>query len=105
MAMTLCFSCGANLAPEENFCGVCGARQKREDSTLSSTGGVPAGDQQGIVSHYSEKLADGNSTLAPPEEESAVTGRGTGELRESLQSPGETSRSGEVPERRSKPKA
>jgi len=105
--MTVCINCGANLGPEENFCGVCGARQTREDSLLSSTGGVPAGDRQGMVSHYSEKLADGNSTIAPPEEESAITDKGTGSLAvaESLQFPGETSRAGEVPERRSKPKA
>jgi len=104
MVMTLCLNCGANIGPEENFCGVCGAHQKREHGALSSTGSVPTGDHQGMVSHYSEKLADGNSTIAPPEEESAVTGRGTGSLAESSQFPGETSR-GEVPERRSKPKA
>jgi len=103
--MTLCLNCGADIGPDENFCGVCGAGQKREDGALSSTGGASIANQQGMVSHYSEKLADGNSTIAPSEEEPAVTGRGTGSLAESSQFPGETSRAGEVPERRSKPKA
>lgn len=102
--MTLCCECGAGIGPDENFCGVCGARQKREDSLPAMPGVVPIADQQGMVSHYSEKLADGNSTIAPPEEESASTHM-TGELAESSQFPGETSRSGEVPERRPKPKA
>ena len=79
-------------------------RQQRDDA-LGSTFGVPTGDQQGVVSHYSQKLADGNSTIAPPEDESAASTRGTGELAESLQLPGETSRAGETPDRRPKPKA
>src|SRR5207245_2796331 len=102
--MTLCSKCGANIGPDENFCGTCGMRRQRDDA-LGSTFGVPTGDQQGAVSHYSQKLADGNSTIAPPEDESAVSRRGTGELAESSQFSGETSRTGETPERRSKPKA
>src|SRR5437588_466349 len=102
--MTICSNCGANIGPEERFCGVCGARQTREDGALSSTGGVPTDEQQGMVSRYSERFADGNSTIAPPEVRSAGTDKGTGSLPESSQFPADTSRAGEVPERRSKPK-
>jgi eukaryotic-like serine/threonine-protein kinase len=102
--MTLCSECGATITPNEKFCGACGARQEREDSALASTGGVPGGDQMGAVSHYSEKLADGNSTIVPPEEESAAA-PGTGEIVESAEFSSATSRTGEVPERRTKPKA
>jgi serine/threonine protein kinase len=102
--MTLCSDCGATIAPNEKFCGACGAQQKREDSALASTGSAPGGDQMGAVSYYSEKLADGNSTIVPPEEKAAAA-PGTGEIVESAEFSSATSRTGEVPERRTKPKA
>ncbi len=43
--------------------------------------------------------------MVPPEEGGDVAAKGTGELMESEEGPGETSRAGDVPARRSKPKA
>src|SRR5205809_82506 len=94
--MALCSQCGANIAADENFCGTCGARQTGEPGDLSASGGP---SQAGVVSHYSEKLADGISTIAPPEESEADTGH----LAEDT--PSATSRAGEIPDKRPKPKA
>src|SRR5881394_3800048 len=103
--MPACTTCGANLAPDENFCGTCGARQTRDPMGVSSTGGTSQSGGDGMVSHYSQKFADGNSTMAPPEDERGQPAKGTGELMESEESPGETSRAGDAPPRRIKPKA
>src|SRR5437588_6242934 len=101
--MALCYKCGADIAPDEKFCGKCGTPQKRDD-LISSTGGDSRSD--GMISHYSEKFADGMSTMVPPEEQPQSTAaRGTDGLSESQESPGETSRADGVPERRQKPKA
>lgn len=109
--MTLCCECGANLAPDENFCGTCGARQQHDDTPVVSNSesvgapaGAVAGDQQGMVSKYSQLAADGNSTWGE-----AKTGEtpvpGTGELAESPEFSSMTSRVDDVPEKRQKPKA
>src|ERR1041384_2950057 len=106
--MTACINCGANIASEENFCGTCGARQTRDPMGVSGIGGASHSEGDGMVSHYSQKLADGNSTMAPSEElrtPSAPSAKGTGELAESEESPGEPSRAGDAPPRRQKPKA
>ena len=103
--MTACINCGANIASEENFCGTCGARQTRDSMGVSSIGGTSQSGDDGIVSHYSQKLADGNSTMAPSDELRTQLARGTGELMEREESPGETSRAGDAPPRRQKPKA
>src|SRR6184192_2268508 len=103
--MTACIHCGANIASEENFCGSCGARQTRDPMGVSSAGGTSQSGEDGMVSHYSQKLADGNSTMAPPEDKRGQSAKGTGELMESEESPGETSRAGDAPPRRVKPKA
>jgi len=103
--MIQCTNCGADIGADENFCGVCGARQTGGDSSLASTGEVSTDSQQGMVSHYSEKLAEGNSTIVPADEQAAADQHGTDELGESSQFPGETSRADEVPDRRPKPKA
>src|SRR5256885_610550 len=103
--MTACIHCGANIASEENFCGTCGARQTRDPMGVSSAGGTSQSGEDGMVSHYSQKLADGNSTMAPPEDKRGQSAKGTGELMESEESPGETSRAGDAPPRRAKPKA
>jgi serine/threonine protein kinase/uncharacterized OB-fold protein len=109
--MTLCCECGASMVPDENFCGTCGARQRHDDTpVVSSSKGVVAtaeavtGDQQGMVSKYSQLAADGNSTWGE-----AKTGEtpapGTGELAESPEFSSMTSRVDDVPEKRQKPKA
>src|SRR5438132_13296652 len=103
--MPACINCGANIASEENFCGTCGARQTRESVGVSSIAGTDKPGDDGMVSHYSQKLADGNSTMVPPEDERGPLAKGTGELMESEESPGETSRAGDAPPRRTKPKA
>jgi len=103
--MTLCCECGAQIGPDENFCGSCGAHQKRDDSGLSAAGAALADTQQGGVSHDPEKLADGNSTLAPPKKESAPVAPRTGQLADSAEFSSNTARADGVPERRSKPKA
>ena len=103
--MTLCCECGAQIGPDENFCGSCGARQKRDDSGLSAAGAALADTQQGGVSHDPEKLAEGNSTLAPPKKESAPVAPRTGQLADSAEFSSNTARADGVPERRSKPKA
>ena len=103
--MPACTTCGANLAPDENFCGTCGARQTHDPMGVSSAGGTSQSGEDGMVSHYSQKLADGNSTMAPPEDKRGQSAKGTGELMESEESPGETSRAVDAPPRRAKPKA
>jgi serine/threonine-protein kinase len=103
--MIPCTNCGADIGADENFCGVCGARQTRGDGSPSSTGEVSTDSQQGMVSHYSEKLAEGNSTIVPADEQAAVDQHGTDELAESSPLAGETSRADEIPDRRPKPKA
>jgi len=101
--MTLCTDCGATIAPDENFCGTCGSRQTRDPMGVSSIGSSTAvGD--GAISHYSQKLADGSSTMTPREDGASAIG--TGELAASDEGPGETSRAGDAPpSRRTKPKA
>src|SRR2546421_1534187 len=103
--MPACTTCGANLAPDENFCGTCGARQTRDPMGVSSIGGTSQSDDDGMVSHYSQKLADGNSTMTPPEDKRGQSAKGTGELIESEQQRGETQREGDAPHRRVNPKA
>src|ERR1044071_4202663 len=103
--MTACINCGANIASEENFCGTCGARQTRDPMGVSGIGGTSQSGDGGGVSHYSQKLGDGNSTMAPSDELRKQSAKGTGELAESEESPGETSRAGDAPPRRQKPKA
>lgn len=102
--MTSCINCGASISADENFCGTCGARQTREPVGVSSISGSENSELSGMVSHYSEKLADGNSTMVPPEAGDSVSAKGTGELNDE-EGPGETSRAGELPGRRPKPKA
>jgi serine/threonine protein kinase len=109
--MTLCGECGASVAPDENFCGSCGARQQHDDTpVVSKSGGVvtPAkavpGDQQGMASKNSQLAADGESTWGEAKTgETAV--HGTGELAESPELSPMTSRVDDVLEKRQKPKA
>ena len=72
--MALCAGCGATLAPEENFCGSCGARQSQQlatgaeaaappgsahlDAVAGSTfGNIPTESDQG-----SDNIGSGGST-------------------------------------------
>src|SRR5882762_3860558 len=112
--MTTCCECGASVAPDENFCGSCGARRSNDDTPLvagsGSVGNESSADNAaGIVSHYSNKLAEEGSTwteatqnpASPPPERN----RGTGEIAESAEFSSKTSRADSVPDKRPKPKA
>jgi serine/threonine-protein kinase len=112
--MTTCCECGAGLAPDENFCGSCGARRQRDDTPLVSKSGSVGNESSvdnspGVVSNYSNKLAEDGSTwieeqpnTAPPP---ADGNRHTGEIAESAEFSGKTSRADAIPDKRSKPKA
>src|SRR2546426_2708441 len=103
--MALCCTCGGNVAPDENFCGNCGALQKRDDSPVVSSSALDApvpGTGGMSVPSYSEKLGD--TTWKEPEK----TSRGTGEIdtgAESSEFSSLTSRVDETPEKKSRPKA
>jgi serine/threonine-protein kinase len=97
--MVPCCNCGAQITPEENFCGVCGARQTRGDTAVSAAGA--AVDNQPItVPESSGKMSDLDATI-PAKAKSAA---GTDELIESAQFSSKTSRA-ESSDRRPKPKA
>src|SRR5713226_9350167 len=104
--MTLCRKCGANLTPDENFCGTCGAPQPLDDTPMPDAGSGSADakavteEPKAKAADYSEKLALGDTWGPSGESESAA---GTGEIVESKPISSETSRAdaGEV----RKPKA
>ena len=98
------------MAPDENFCGTCGARQQRDDSSVVADR-PPANDEVEAVTEdhsaadYSEKLgADGGSTWGAAEEQSDQAPH-TGEIAPIDSSPSLTSRPDDVPGKRVKPKA
>src|SRR5713226_6615969 len=113
--MTLCCECGAGIAPGENFCGSCGARQQRDDIPVVA-GHAAAGDDieevteehRGGVTDYSEHLSDGGSTWS-----SAATGGkkadevapNTGEVAASEELSSGTSRADGTQKKVTKPKA
>src|SRR5712691_2334875 len=84
--MTLCRECGANVAPNENFCGSCGAPQPLDDTpmpdaaTASTDAKAVTGEPKAKAADYSEKLALGDTWGPAGEAESAP---GTGEIVES----------------------
>ena len=113
--MNVCSQCGAEISADENFCGVCGAPQQRDESDLSS---APLAPESASPPANLENTADGITTLDPEDpsygittlnkhegEPSATpTAHGTGEVGvEELSS--RTSRVGTGSGRRSKPKA
>ncbi len=109
--MNVCGECGAGLRADESFCGKCGARRPLDDSSGASRSGsvnpTAPGDASGIVSNYSNNLADNGSTWTEQEASSApaAASRGTGEIAESDEFSSKTSRTDDVPDKRPKPKA
>jgi serine/threonine protein kinase len=109
--MITCCECGSSLAPDENFCGSCGARRQRDDTpVVSSSGSVSSTDNSAsMVSNYSHKLAEDGSTWMEESQNAASTPveghRSTGEIAESAEFSPKTSRADAVPDRRPKPKA
>jgi len=107
--MVLCCKCGANVGPDENFCGVCGARQVRDDSALAPDGIAVKNEQPDIPAQNEasqpSRSFDGERTLEPSRTAQVASAHGTGGFNESDNSQSRTSRADEVPERRAKPKA
>jgi serine/threonine-protein kinase len=104
--MNQCCKCGAHVGPDENFCGVCGTRQLRDDSALAP--GIVVNNEPPNIASPSEgsqlsQSFDGERTLEPSQNNSAPSLRGTGDLNEDFSS--KTSRADSVPDRRPKPKA
>lgn len=113
--MTLHCKCGADIAPDEKFCGNCGAFQQQDDTPVVAEPAAAGNDieeiteeHRGGVADYSENLSDGGSTwsseaegVAAPAEEP----QSTGEIAESEDLPSMTSRADGSKEKRSKPKA
>ena len=78
--MSLCSKCGANVAPNEKFCGSCGAPQPLDDTPMPDTGEVDkavTGEPKAKAATYSENLALGD-TWGPASESASAAG--TGEL-------------------------
>ncbi len=105
--MTLCRECGANVAPDENFCGSCGAPQPLDDTPVPDAGSGSADakavteEPKAKAADYSEKLALGDTWGPSGESESAA---GTGEIVESEPISSATSRADAGEARKPKPK-
>src|ERR1051326_2269296 len=108
--MALCCKCGADVAPDENFCGTCGTRQLAGATPidapmidLEATADnveIPAGGQNLPMARNSQKLP-----LETTGASSANQIPGTGEIPESEEFSSLTSRGDEPVRKRSKPKA
>ena len=106
--MVPCCECGASIAPDENFCGSCGARQRRDDTPVvpnrgseSDAGEAAAEKQEAVVEEKSELL---DSTLDASEAKDD-SGVGTGAVPESHELSSMTSRTDTGGKKRTKPKA
>ena len=88
--MPACRECGADVALDENFCGGCGAQVKADE---------PLGTG---VTDLSKSLGVGGSTLVPAEPEKPPA---TGDVAAESEEIGATSRGGDAPARKGKPKA
>ena len=103
--MTLCSACGANVAPNENFCGSCGAPQPLDDTPVSNAGSTDAKavteEPKAKANEYSDNLALGDTWGPAGEVESAA---GTGEIAESEPISSATSRADAGEKRKPKPK-
>jgi tRNA A-37 threonylcarbamoyl transferase component Bud32 len=99
--MALCFECGANMAPEENFCGSCGARQSQ--SLAEPEGDADSENSLGTI-------AASTYATVPTEPDEATTGpdngqpvAGTGQLSEEEDEISSTTEDSEgAPERKTK---
>jgi eukaryotic-like serine/threonine-protein kinase len=105
--MVLCCDCGADIAPDENFCGHCGAHQQRDESV-----GVSAGMDLDVtaagVAIAEEAPAEGevvvDSRTLNGQKGPDASARGTGEIVSSEEFAPLTSRADGTPRRRAKPK-
>ena len=114
--MTLCCECGAEIAPGENFCGSCGARQQRDDTPVVGKHAAAGDDveevteeHRGGVADYSENLSDGGSTwgsaAAGGKETPGEVAPTTGEIAASEELASRTSRADGTQKKGTKPKA
>ena len=113
--MTLCCECGAGIAPGENFCGSCGARQQRDDTPVVAGHAVVGDDieevteeHRGGVTDYSEHLSDGGSTwssAAAGGKKADEAAPDTGEVAASEELSSGTSRADGTQKKVTKPKA
>src|SRR5437667_4866663 len=105
--MALCGKCGANVAPNENFCGSCGTPQPLDDTPMpdAPSSGTDAkavtGESKDKTADYSERVGLGDTWGAASESESAA---GTGEIVESEPNSSATSRADAGEKRKPKPK-
>src|SRR5437016_4196288 len=93
LQMVLCTKCGASIAPDENFCGSCGAEMPHENTPSPSP--ASAGDAKPAKASTEASPMPGDSTWQEKQDESG----------EGSRSFGATSRAGASDERRPKPKA
>ncbi|PYS35777.1 MAG: hypothetical protein DMF75_02690 [Acidobacteria bacterium] len=108
--MALCCKCGVGMAPDENFCGNCGARQQGDDSPVVGGGidleatadnvQIPVESQGLLIAEPSDKLV-----VEATSPSNAHQASGTGEMAESEEFSSLTSRGDEPARKRSKPKA
>ena len=95
--MIVCQKCGATIAPDENFCGSCGAGLPL-DSASSSEGAESEGSVTPANSLSQSRAVPGDSTWQEEQ-------HNTDALDDSAAAVGATSRAGASPEKRPKPKA
>jgi serine/threonine protein kinase, bacterial len=104
--MVHCIDCGADIAPDENFCGHCGAHQDRDDSAEVS---APIADLEAtaaggpVAAEAAPEVVVDSRTLDGQKGED-VASRGTGEIVPSEEFAPLTSRADGIPRKRAKPK-
>lgn len=106
--MVRCCHCGAEIAPDENFCGACGTRQLRDDSSVASASiDLEATADNVEVPHAHSAAITPPSAKLPLETTvaSAAMQPDTGDMSQSEEFSSLTSRGDEPVRRRSKPKA
>jgi tRNA A-37 threonylcarbamoyl transferase component Bud32 len=96
--MTVCTKCGASIAPDENFCGRCGAGFETDSASSLSDTGDAGGAKDATPSSSKSGLVPGGSTWQEKQHH-------TDELDNSSSSVGATSRADGGEARRPKPKA
>src|SRR5438128_1766010 len=107
--MALCNKCGASIAPNENFCGSCGAPQPGDDMLVASDSGIGSGgveasreERGAVAADYSDKPVAVGSSGDTAENDDSPTG--TGEIVESDASSGATSAADTGGKRKARPK-
>jgi serine/threonine protein kinase len=114
--MTHHCECGAEIAPDENFCGTCGTPRERDDTPVVAEPAASSDaveeiteEHRGEIADYSENLSDGGSTwssaAAKGEVKADEVAHSTGELASSEDLSSMTSRADGTSKKRTKPQA